>query len=150
VYNKEAVYQKKEFALLLHFCEMYAQRYAYDRQGEEDGQAESGEDEGDAVDNQFELSAASSPTRARAAARTSHNKKKHPVESTEQAREFVVDKLTDIRVDNQGEKQVQVQWEGYKRRTWKPFHSIRLQLPDMLAELATMERSLAIIDSCAS
>jgi hypothetical protein len=31
-YNKEAVYQRKEFALLLRFCEMYAQRYAYDRE----------------------------------------------------------------------------------------------------------------------
>ena len=32
VYNKESMYQKKEFALLLRFCEQYAQRYAYDRQ----------------------------------------------------------------------------------------------------------------------
>ena len=129
VYNKEAVYQKKEFALLLRFCERYAQRYAYDRQGEEGEEAESGDD----VPT---LSAESLPTRgARAVARSPHNKKKRPVELTEQVHEYVVDELTDIRVNAQGEKQVLVQWEGYKRRTWEPFHSIRQQLPEMLAEL---------------
>ena len=83
----------------------------------------------------------------RAAARPSHNKKKRPAELSEPAREFVVEELTDVRVNDQGERQVLVKWEGYLRRTWEPFDSIRQQLPVMLAEL---EATLADDDDDAS
>ncbi len=49
--------------------------------------------------------------------------------------EYVVEALTRIRVNDQGEKQVRVRWEGYRRETWEPYAFIKLQLPEMVAEL---------------
>ena len=45
VYNKEQVYQKREFALLLSFCEEYAVRHAYDRQAASGGDAAAEEED---------------------------------------------------------------------------------------------------------
>ena len=40
-----------------------------------------------------------------------------------------------IRVSDNGEKQVLVKWEGYRRHTWESYESMREQLPEMMDEL---------------
>ena len=47
----------------------------------------------------------------------------------------MVEALLRIRDNGQGEKQVRVRWEGYRRETWEPYESIKQQLPEMMAEL---------------
>jgi hypothetical protein len=132
VYNKEMVYQKKEFSMLLRFCEMYARRYAYDRQGEGDAE-ESGEEEGEERSGER---GSDSPSRTRSASGGSTRPTRQKRGSSdEQTREYVVDELTDMRVNDQGEKQVLVKWAGYKRRTWEPFLFMQQQLPHMMSNL---------------
>ena len=59
------------------------------------------------------------------------------------AAQYVVEELVDVRVNKEGEKQVLVKWEGYRRRTWEPYSSMKEQLPVVVAEL---ERRLATAD----
>jgi hypothetical protein len=145
VYNKEQVYQKREFSLLLRFCEEYAERYAYDRPAES-----MDETEGDG--NLSEQAEPDSDTltrshrRGKAAARTSPKRSHSEQDNAEsgssnqthygaEKRVFAVDRLIRIRLTGQGRKKVLVQWEGYPRPTWEPFDSIQQQLPKMVAEL---------------
>ena len=120
VYNKQLVYQQREFAVMLQFCEAYSARFAYD--------AVAGDDAG-----------ADKPRRKRSSAR----KRQHAEDDTERLQdgdggrstEYVVERLVDIREDAHGLKQVLVKWENYRRRTWEPYESIRKQLPEMVEEL---------------
>ena len=50
-------------------------------------------------------------------------------------KEYVVEALVRVRVSDDGEKQVLVKWEGYRRHTWEPYDSMREQLPEMMDEL---------------
>ena len=108
VYNKELVYQKKEFTQLLSFCELYAEQFS--------SQSEN-------------VEYSPSKKKRRKASSTNNNK------TYETDQEYVVEDLLDIRVNNKGEKQVMVRWEGYLRPTWEPYESIKEQLPDMIVEL---------------
>ncbi len=47
----------------------------------------------------------------------------------------MVSRLIDIRNNDQGVKQVQVAWQGYRRHTWEPYDSIKEQLPELVDEL---------------
>ena len=138
VYNRELIYQHKEFAVLLRFCELYSSRFSYDGDakaipGNENGPAEAEADE------------APKPTRSgrkrrsTASVRTTEQAAREPKRGTAAA-VYVVEELVDVRVTKQGVKQVQVRWEGYARCTWEPYESIREQLPDTMAKL---EASLA-------
>jgi hypothetical protein len=138
VYNKEMMYQKKEFALLLRFSEEYAERYSYDRQGERNEESEEGKEgvgpEPDTVTRVRRRSRASggaSPKRARLNQAPAHAADEDV---------FTVDELIRIRVTGRGEKQVLVQWEGYRRPTWEPFDSMQQQLPEMVATLESRQR----------
>lgn len=122
VYNRELVYQRKEFALLLRFCEEYAKRYAYDRADEE---AERG-------------AVVHSPRRRGKRSRAATDPGDEDGEEKEE-RVFTVDGLIRIRVTDRGEKQVLVRWEGYRRPTWEPFASMQEQLPEMVAELESKQ-----------
>jgi hypothetical protein len=53
----------------------------------------------------------------------------------EEQEEYVVEALLRIRDNDQGEKQVRVKWEGYRRETWERYKSIKERLPEMMAEL---------------
>ena len=118
VYNKEQVYQKREFALLLSFCEEYARRHAYDRQS---GDAETEEAEADTTE----------PVRQK------RKRSRAQSEANDSTEAFTVDKLIRVRVTERDGKQVLVQWEGYRRPTWEPYDSIQQQLPELVAELPT-------------
>ena len=120
VYNKEQVYQKREFALLLSFCEEYARRHAYDRQS---GDAENEDKQADTVE----------PLEKRRTRKRSRIQS----ETNESTEAFTVDKLLRVRVTERDGKQVLVQWEGYRRPTWEPYDSIQQQLPELVAELPT-------------
>ena len=135
VYNRELIYQHREFAVLLRFCEQYSGRFNYDggAAGIGDGNNDSGDGAIEPVVNHEKrvskrkqvssnLVPSARPKRALAASA------------------YVVDELVDVRVTRQGVKQVQVRWEGYARCTWEPYESIREQLPDTLVAL---EKSLA-------
>ena len=62
------------------------------------------------------------------------------VDARVDADQYVVEELVDLRVNKQGDKQVLVKWDGYRRRTWEPYVSMQEQLPAVVAEL---ERRLA-------
>ena len=123
-YNKEQVYQKREFALLLSFCEEYAARHARGGQSQEVGNNE----EQDATDSD----------RVRQT-RQRRKRSREPNNSTDDAEEFVVEKLVRVRVNKRHGKQVLVLWEGYRRPTWEPYDSIYAQLPELVDELATCD-----------
>jgi hypothetical protein len=114
VYNKEQVYQKREFALLLSFCEEYAARHAHGGQSQEK------------VGNNEEQDATDSD-RVRQT-RQRRKRSREPNNATDDAEEFVVEKLVRIRVNKRHGKQVLVLWEGYRRPTWEPYDSIYAQL----------------------
>ena len=125
VYNKEQVYQKREFALLLSFCEEYATRHAYDRQSKDN---ENGEDEeADTTEPD--------PTRQQRQTRKRSRPQSEVNNSTDSEAAFTVEKLIRVRVSERDGKQVSVQWEGYRRPTWEPYESIQQQLPKLIAEL---------------
>ena len=129
VYNKELVYQQKEFAQLLQFCEAYSERYTYDRPiSVHSTQEKSGE-----------VSARTRSSRKR-------RSREAEMESEQMAcadeveiemKEYVVEALVRVRVSDDGDKQVLVRWEGYRRHTWEPYESMREQLPEMMNELET-------------
>ena len=48
---------------------------------------------------------------------------------------YVVEQLVDIREDGEGVKQVLVAWEGYRRRTWESYDSMKEQLPKLVEQL---------------
>ena len=50
-------------------------------------------------------------------------------------KEYIVEKLVNIRVNNEGEKQVSVKWQGYRHPTWEPYSAIQNQLPELMAKL---------------
>ena len=128
VYNKDVIYQHKVFAQLLLFCEMYSQRYSYNRQAEHPIQiSESPPDEGEA-----ELSGDRRSTRKRSRVEAAHST---DARQDTEGDEYVVEAMLDVRVNKHGEKQVQVKWEGYHRATWEPYQSMKQQLPDMLDKL---------------
>ena len=130
VYNKQLVYQQQEFAALLQFCEAYSSRFAYDAR------------EADEADKSPQPQ---SRHRRRPRAgllpvpRTLASKRRRQPDATSDtpadAVGYVVDQLVDIREDGEGTRQVLVAWEGYRRRTWEPYDSIRDQLPQMVEEL---------------
>ena len=132
VYNKELVYQAKQFAQLLMFCERYSERFAYDRRALGEGLS----------NNVVEVD-----TLARRRSRRKRSREPEHVkndnsrdqreenEEEEEEEEYVVEALTRIRINDQGEKQVRVRWEGYRRETWEAYASIKLQLPEMVEEL---------------
>ena len=136
VYNKELVYQQREFAVLLQFCEAYSSRYAYDASTLPDANA--GEPSSQA-DNGIDSNDAEQPRRKRRLVRKQADDKKDEQGGVEADR-YVVEEMVDVRVNKQGEKQVLVKWEGYRRRTWESYSSMKEQLPVMVAEL---ERQLA-------
>ena len=122
VYNKELVYQAKRFAQLLLFCERYSERFAYDR----DVLVEE-------PSKEIEVD-----TTARRRSRRKRSRESEHVNDEDKKDEgeaYVVEALTRIRVNDRGERQVRVRWQGYRRETWEPYHSIQLQLPEMVAEL---------------
>ena len=129
VYNRELIYQHREFAVLLRFCEQYSSRFNYDGTG-----ISTTEDSDDAiapVTNEKRVS-----NRKRRSNTLAHSTQPKRVLANSA---YVVDELVDVRVTRQGVKQVQVRWEGYARCTWEPYESIQEQLPDTLALL---EKSL--------
>jgi len=134
VYNRELVYQQKEFALLLRFCEEYAKRYAYDRS-----------------DDEVERSTVA-PSLPRKRSKRSRAAPDPGDEDREEEEEpvFTVDGLIRTRVTVRGEKQVLVRWEGYRRPTWEPFASIQEQLPEMVAELESSQNGNDDDDDAAS
>ena len=131
VYNKEQVYQKREFALLLSFCEEYAVRHAYDRPDEAEVEEKQDENE---EEKEVPIDPVPSPRQNR---QTRKRRRSDDGVSSEQT--FTVEKLIRIR-GGAGTQQVLVQWEGYRRPTWEPYDSIQQQLPKLLVEL---EASLA-------
>jgi Chromo (CHRromatin Organisation MOdifier) domain len=60
--------------------------------------------------------------------------------------EYAVEKLIDVRMDDQAMKQVLVKWEGYRRRTWEPYESIQKQLYEMVEELEQQLSSAICVD----
>jgi hypothetical protein len=143
VYNKQLVYQQREFAFLLQFCEAYSARFAYDAADGDDGAGDDG-----VIDD-----GAGKPRGRRSSAR----KRRHAEDDTGRQQdgdgghsmEYVVERLVDVRVDGQGVKQVLVKWEGYRRRTWEPYASIQHQLPEMVEELEQQLSSNMRTDSTA-
>ena len=149
MYNKEQVYQKREFALLLSFCEEYAVRHAYDHQGVVNGDATEANDEekegvGTAEPQRTE-------TRKRSRVQRDADDKPTSSSSSGEAKDqmFTVERLIRIRATGRGDagKQVLVQWEGYRRPTWEPYDTIQQQLPELLAELeASIVTQLDVVD----
>jgi hypothetical protein len=131
VYNKELVYQAKQFAQLLSFCERYSERFAYDRRVVVEEPMTS------------TLVNGSVPRRSRRKRsresehvnNDSSGDQREDKEKEEEEEEYVVEALTRIRVNDQGERQVRVRWQGYRKETWEPYESIKHQLPGMVAEL---------------
>ena len=124
VYNKELVYQAKQFAQLLLFCESYSQRFAYNR---------SALVEEPPKEVQVDTSGRRRSRRKRSRESEQANVDRHEDEDEEE--EYVVEALTRIRVNDEGEQQVRVRWQGYRRETWEPYQFIKLQLPEMMAGL---------------
>ena len=145
VYNKQLVYQQREFAALLRFCEAYSSRFAYDAA---DGAA-GDKDQADKHRKRQTKPTHRLGTRPLADADTSARKRRRQSNSdaapdtSADAVGYVVDQLVDIREDGEGTKQVLVAWEGYRRRTWEPYDSIKEQLPQMVDELEQQRRSAA-------
>ena len=134
VYNKELIYQHKAFAQLLVFCETYAARFAYDESAAVSADVQSEDPAAAAVDRgQMRLdSSRRLPLRKRRMSGADE--------------EYVVEELVKVRVDSNGNRQVFVRWEGYRKCTWEPYESIRQQLPEMLRLLETspsFERPIA-------
>ncbi len=127
VYNKELVYQQKEFAQLLLFCEAYSERYAYDRPVSIHTVEEKA----------GEVSARTRSSRKRRSreADVEGEQLTIPDELEVDMKEYVVEALVRIRVSNDCGKQVLVKWEGYRRQTWESYESMREQLPEMMDEL---------------
>jgi hypothetical protein len=129
VYNKELVYQQKEFAQLLLFCEAYSERYAYDRPVSVHRMEEKA----------GEVSARTRSSRKRRS-REAEVESEHKGNGDEveiEMKEYVVEALVRVRVSDDGDKQVLVKWDGYRRHTWEPYDSMREQLPEMMDELET-------------
>ena len=143
VYNKQLVYQQREFAFLLQFCEAYSARFAYD----------GADGDGAVIDD-----GAGKPRRRRNSARK-RPRREDDAENVQgrdgadsadaDAIVYVVEELVDVRVDGQGVKQVLVKWEGYRRRTWEPYASIRKQLSAMVGELEQQLSTTVRTDSTA-
>jgi hypothetical protein len=121
VYNKELVYQAKQFAQLLLFCERYSERFAYDR--------------GALVEEPSKEIEVDTSARRRSRRKRSRESEHVNEDKKDEGEAYVVEALTRIRVNDRGERQVRVRWQGYRRETWEPDQSIQLQLPEMLAEL---------------
>ena len=129
VYNKELVYQQKEFRLLLQFCEAYSARHAYDRPASTDNAS---------TDSDGEERAATPSLDKRRRRKRSRELDIEPVDKPadeDEAEEYAVEALVRLRVNSEGEKQVLVKWEGYHKRTWEPYHGMQEQLPELMAEL---------------
>jgi hypothetical protein len=58
--------------------------------------------------------------------------------------EYVVEELIKMRINSNGNKQVLVRWEGYRKCTWEPYESMHLQLPEMLLLLETSSPRAAV------
>ena len=134
VYNKELVYQKKEFALLLQFCEKYAERFAHDR-GDGEGSMMD-EEKAEPVFRPVERRGRSRSTADLAGLTVPGTSSRRKRSKRDEGQSFVVEALVDIRTEGKtGERQVLVKWEGYYRRTWEPYGSIQQQLPGMVESL---------------
>ena len=93
VYNKQLVYQQREFAALLRFCETYSSRFAYDaRPGEE-------------VPHQRQKSTRAG-TRPVAGKRRQRPEADASASADQTTDAYVVEQLVDIREDGEGVKQV--------------------------------------------
>jgi hypothetical protein len=127
------VYQKREFALLLSFCEEYAVRHAYDRSRVDDD--EEGEEKKGTEAPEADL-LVYAPRRQTRQARKRPRSKESASSGEAEGPEFTVEKLISLRVvGRDAVQQVLVQWEGYRRPTWEPYNSIQEQLPELLTEL---------------
>jgi hypothetical protein len=134
VYNKELVYQQREFAVLLNFCEMYSGRFAYDMP--KPGDDSTGRvDEVDDLDGRRRSSRKRRRRQCQSADAAGRNEGVHADSTAADATGYVVSQLVDVRENNQGVKQVLVAWDGYRRRTWEPYESIKQQLPEMIEKL---------------
>ncbi len=129
VYNKELVYQQKQFNQLLAFCESYSDRFAYDRDVNVVSQPE-------VVEEEVSDRRRSRRKRNRQVVQTMKDNGTHEVGTV---KEYVVEALLRLRNDGQGQKEVRVRWEGYKRETWEPYDYMKQQLPEMMAELEMAE-----------
>jgi Chromo (CHRromatin Organisation MOdifier) domain len=142
VYNRDLIYQHREFAVLLRFCELYSSRFSYDKDANGVGNDAILADEDDgatAADDAPKPTRSGRKRRSTLSARNIEQTAREPKRGTS-VPVYVVEELVDVRVTKQGVKQVQVRWEGYLRCTWEPYESIREQLPSILA---TLEASLA-------
>jgi hypothetical protein len=129
VYNKELIYQQKQFNELLVFCESYSDRFAYDRDVNVVSQPEVVEEE---VSDRRR-------SRRKRNREVAQNSKSDETIEVGTVKEYVVEALLRIRDDVQGHKEVRVRWEGYKRETWEPYDFMKQQLPEMMAELEIAE-----------
>ena len=136
VYNKELIYQQKQFDQLLMFCESYSNRFAYDRDVNVVPQPE-------VVEEEVSDRRRSSRKRTRAVVQCNQDDETNEAEAE---KEYVVEALLRIRANDQGQKEVRVRWEGYKRETWEPYGSMKQQLPEMMAELETAVLELAELE----
>ena len=143
VYNKQLVYQHREFAALLRFCEAYSGRFAYDAASDADGNAADEADEVDQHRQQQRRSTRRLSTRPGAGAGATKRRRRSDdaLNAPTDAMEYVVEQLVDLREDGDGTKQVLVAWEGYRRRTWEPYDSMRQQLPELVDVLEQQLRS---------
>ena len=143
VYNKQLVYQQREFAVLLKFCEVYSSRFAYDdktQDADAEGASDDSKDDVSGGTRRRRLSRPVSNSLASAGKRRRVlSRKVVPADRDRMAvaddTEYEVEQLLDIRENSQGVKQVQVAWRGYRRRTWEPYESMQQQVPEMVAEL---------------
>ena len=132
VYNKELIYQQKQFNQLLMFCESYSHRFAYDRDVNVMPQPK-------AVDENVS-------DRRRSRRKRNREVVANDVDTETTETEYVVEALLRIRDDGRGQKEVRVRWEGYKRETWEPYDSMKQQLPEMMAELEMTELEMAEVE----
>jgi Chromo (CHRromatin Organisation MOdifier) domain len=133
VYNKELVYQKKEFSQLLHFCEVYAEQFSPQRNTSSQ-QAPQKEESDDS--QRKSRKKRKQPQSLSTKSRSKQQQQPLSVSTIEMTdKEYIVEKLVNIRVNNEGEKQVSVKWQGYRHPTWEPYSAIQNQLPELMAKL---------------
>ena len=101
VYNKEWIYQQKQFNQLLIFCESYSDRFAYDR--------------GACAMPQPEADQEKVSDRRRSRRKRNREVAGNETDEVGTEAEYVVEALLRIRDDGQRQKKVLVRWEGYKR-----------------------------------
>ena len=129
VYNKELVYQKKEFSQLLQFCELYAEQFApslrtaptfaSNRRSHSKIEKKINLNRQKRRKTDHSSSASSGKSRREAQSQS--------VSQTEMTQEeYTVEELVNIRINDQGVKQILIKWEGYRRRTWEPYSEIEI------------------------